>query len=108
MAANFVSKHGNAYNFGTFAEDTPLDIEFDKPVKELRIPLTLVFLAGSAPSIYDATAFDGEVVKFPNIAGYPIKFKVGGTASNDCIIAVNEYGDAANEHYFDEVVPPSP
>lgn len=108
MAANFVSKHGNAYNFGTFEADTPLDIEFDKPVKELRIPLTLDFLAGSTPEVYDSSSYNGEIVKFPNIGGYPIKFKVGGTADNDCIIAVNEYGDVANEDYFEEVVPPTP
>lgn len=102
MSANYTKKHGNVYDFGDFESDTPKEIEFDKPVKEIRIPLAMAFLAGSTPSVYDSAAYDGDIMKFPNIGGYPIKFKVGGTAGNNCTIAVNEYGDAANEHYFDE------
>ena len=47
MAANFIKKIGNSYNFGVFAADTPIEAEFDKPVKEIRVPLALDLLAGS-------------------------------------------------------------
>lgn len=108
MAANYEAKYGNVYYFGDFEEDTPLEIEFDKPVKAIRCPVQFAILGGDPPAPIDGTSFEGEEIKFPNIGGYPIKMTLGGTAGANCMIVVNEFGDAANAHYFDEVVPPTP
>lgn len=104
MAANFVKKIGNSYNFGVFAADTPIEAEFDKPVKEIRVPLAVDLLAGSVPEAFSSIP-EGGTIKFPNIAGYPIKMTLGGTATNNCLVEVVEYGDAANEDYFEVIEP---
>ena len=104
MAANFLKKIGNSYNFGVFESDTPIEAEFDKPVKEIRVPLALDLLAGSMPEAFSHIPEAGSV-KFPNIGGYPVKFTFGGTATNTCLVDVVEYGDAANDDYFDVIEP---
>lgn len=104
MAANYEKKIGASYNFGDFAADTPIEAEFDKPVKEIRVPLTLSLLAGSVPEFFTGIT-EGESLKFPNIGGYPIKFIFGGEASNPCMVDVIEYGDIANEDYFTPIIP---
>ena len=104
MAANYVKKVGASYNFGTFAADTPIEAEFDKPIKELRVPLALGLLAGSLPELFTGINECGSL-KFPNIGGYPNKFIFSGEAANDCMVDVIEFGDVANEHYFDIITP---
>jgi hypothetical protein len=104
MAANYTRKIGNSYCFGTFEADTPIAAEFDKPVKELRVPLALDLLAGSTPAAYSFIP-EGGTIRFPNIGGYPVKFLFGGTAANDCLAEVIEYGDAANTDYFKVIEP---
>ena len=104
MAANYVKKIGASYNFGTFAADTPIEAEFDKPVKELRVPLALGLLAGSLPELFTGIN-EGGSLKFPNIGGYPNKFIFSGESANDCMVDVIEYGDVANEQYFDVITP---
>lgn len=104
MAANYVKKIGSSYNFGAFEADTPIEAEFDKPVKEIRVPLTLSLLAGSVPEFFTGIT-EGGSLKFPNIGGYPNKFIFGGEATNPCIVDVIEYGDAANEDYFAPIIP---
>lgn len=107
MAANYVKKAGASYNFGTFEADTPIEAEFDAPVKEIRVPLSLGLLAGSLPELF--TGIDsGASLKFPNIGGYPNKFIFSGEAANDCMVDVIEYGDVVNEHYFDVITPEEP
>lgn len=104
MAANFVKKIGNSYNFGVFQADTPIEAEFDKPVKEIRVPLSLDLIAGSQLEPFTYIP-EGGSVSFPNIGGYPIKFTFGGTAANNCLVDVVEYGDAANDDYFEVIEP---
>lgn len=102
--ATFESKSGASYNFGTFEADTPIEAVFDKPVKEIRVPLALDLLAGSVPEKITGIAAGGSL-RFPNIAGYPDTFIFSGEAASDCVVDVIEFGDAANAHYFDPVVP---
>ena len=104
MAANYEKKIGASYNFGTFEADTPIEAEFDKPVKEIRVPLSLSLLAGSVPDFFTGIA-EGGSLKFPNVGGYPVKFMFGGDATNPCIVDVIEFGDVANEAYFDVIAP---
>lgn len=104
MAANYVKKVGASYNFGTFAAGTPIEAEFDKPVKEIRVPLALGLLAGSLPELFTGIN-EGGSLKFPNIGGYPSKFVFSGEAANDCTVDVIEYGDVVNENYFDVITP---
>ena len=103
MAANYSKKVGASYDFGEFAADTPIEAEFDKPVKEIRVPLSISLLAGSTPEAFTQIPECGSL-KFPNIGGYPIKFIFGGTTGNECLVDVIEFGDVANADYFDPIV----
>jgi hypothetical protein len=105
MAANYEARYGNSYYFGDFADaSTPIEADFGKPIKEIRIPLALELLTGSTPDkVTDISA--GERIKFPNIGGYPGAFIFQGDASAECRIDVIEYGDVINADYFEPDIP---
>ena len=107
MAANFKIKLGTDYLFGSLLASAANPIEFDKPVKRLRAP-------GGVGFAYDKegtdTLFDyvteGNEIEFANKGGYPIKFDImTPNSETEISLGVVEYGDAANEHYFDPETP---
>ena len=104
MAANYIKKIGASYNFGQFEADTPIEAEFDKPVKAIRVPLSLSLLAGSVPEAFTGLA-EGGSLEFPNIGGYPNKFLFSGETGNSCLVDVIEFGDVSNEDYFAVIEP---
>lgn len=104
MAANFVKKSGASYDFGTYADaTTPIAAEFDFPVKRIRVPMDTSILGGS--SLLSASVITWipacDSMSFPSVAGYPKRIMFGGGAGDPCKVDVEEFGDVANEHYFD-------
>ena len=70
-----VTRIGNTY---TVVEEGTEGARFDRPIKKAQV--------------------NNVVVEFPSIYGYPITLPHALLTSN---IIVHEYGEAANEHYWE-------
>lgn len=109
MAANFKIKLGMSYLFGSLLTPNATHIEFDRPVRKLRAPAGVGF---SYDNEGTDTVFDyveaGKEVEFPNIGGYPKEFDIipPDSFTDELLpLSVTEYGDFANDSYFDKVEP---
>lgn len=108
---DFKIKLGMSYLYASLSPgSTGNKIKFDKPVKKLRAPMGFGFDYDNegADFTFDWIP-DGGELEFPNKGGYPQAFSI--SCPNDLllgsrlVIDVIEYGDQANEHYFDPEEP---
>lgn len=112
MAENFKIKLGTSYLYGSLVGGQLNHMEFDRPVKKLRTPIeTLLGAEVDNNEVMFDQMWAGGVLTFTNKGGYPIGFDVA--ISNDYSgdyfpLVVEEYGDIANEHYFDPEEPEQP
>lgn len=109
MAENFKIKLGTSYLFGSLVGGSLNHMEFDRPVKKIRTPIeTFIGAEVDNNDIMIDTMWPGGVLTFPNKAGYPkaLDVAISDDYSGDYFpLVVEEYGDVANEDYFDPETP---
>lgn len=112
MAANYAVKVGSSYLFGSLTAGELNHMEFDRPVKKIRTPIeTMIGAEIDNTGVLIDSMWAGGVLTFPNNAGYPIALDVvvSDSYGDDYYpLVVEEYGDVANEDYFDVIIPETP
>ena len=113
MTVNYLARVGNIYNFGVFVADTPIDAEFDRPVKRLvsGVDLGIAWtheVEGSPVTEMIMYYTAGTPIEFTNRGGYPLAVSFMGTADSPCALQVLEYGDDASADYFEAEEPEEP
>lgn len=109
MAANYKIKLGMTYLYGSLLTPAATHIEFDKPVKKLRAPagVGLTFDNEGTDTVFDYVEA-GKEISFPNNGGYPVALDIipPDSFTDDLFpLSVVEYGDAANDDYFEVIEP---
>ena len=110
----FTVKLGMSYLYGSLVpQSTGNKISFDRPVKKLRAPMGIgLDYDNEGTDLTFVWIPEGGTLEFSNQGGYPQEFSITCPDNlldgSKLVLDVVEYGDQANEHYFDPVEPEQP